>query len=143
MKKCRSCLQLLDVNNFRKNKRSADGYATICKICIGQYEKHWYKNNPKRRASIVQNNSKQIERNRITVISYLQTHPCIDCGEADIVVLDFDHQGNKRMEVSCMMHSAYSTETLLLEMDKCKVRCANCHRRKTARENNWLKAGIA
>jgi hypothetical protein len=62
---------------------------------------------------------------------YLLQHPCVDCGEADPVVLDFDHvRGVKRKEVSKLVTA--STKTLLEEIAKCDVRCANCHRRRTA-----------
>jgi hypothetical protein len=28
---------------------------------------------------------------------------------------------------------------VLSEIEKCDVRCINCHRRKTARDNRWSK----
>lgn len=54
---------------------------------------------------------------------------CIDCGYAEhAVALQFDHTGDdKRMNVSDMIRSDYSWETIKVEIDKCEVRCANCH----------------
>lgn len=55
---------------------------------------------------------------------------CVDCGETDPVVLDFDHvSGRKSAGVSRMRTS--SLPKLLTEIAKCEVRCANCHRRVT------------
>jgi hypothetical protein len=71
---------------------------------------------------------------------YLLEHPCVDCGEPDPVVLDFDHVGGvKTANVSYLLNSAAGWERVESEMKKCEVRCANCHRRKTAREQNWYK----
>ena len=84
---------------------------------------------------------RQKTRNRIKnyVSMYLSTHPCVDCGEEDPTVLEFDHvRGEKRFCVSrAVSHGTW--EVLLEEIDKCDVRCANCHRRKTAKDQGWYK----
>lgn len=68
---------------------------------------------------------------------YLSTHPCVDCGEGDPIVLEFDHvYGVKRLAVSHMIGS-FSWATIAEEIGKCEVRCANCHRRKTAAQFAW------
>jgi hypothetical protein len=68
-------------------------------------------------------------------------HSCVDCGESDPLVLDFDHvRGMKKRHVSRMISGGTSIETLRKEIEKCVVRCANCHRRKTARELAWFKS---
>lgn len=56
-------------------------------------------------------------------------HGCIDCGYAQhAVALQFDHIGDdKKMNVSDMIRSDYSWITILEEIRKCEVRCANCH----------------
>jgi hypothetical protein len=78
------------------------------------------------------------------VIDYLLRHPCIDCGEDDLIVLEFDHRdpSTKRMAVSSLLR--YSSWSLIeAEIAKCDVRCANCHRRKTARERDYRKVALA
>ena len=54
---------------------------------------------------------------------------CVDCGYKEhAVALQFDHIGDdKKMNVSDMIRSDYSWVTILQEIDKCEVRCANCH----------------
>ena len=67
------------------------------------------------------------------LFNYLETHPCVDCGESDPVVLEFDHvRGKKSYNVSMMGWVGFPWDSLLREIAKCEVRCANCHRRKTA-----------
>ena len=71
---------------------------------------------------------------RVNVFAYLSEHPCVDCGEADVVVLEFDHvKGIKKGNISAMMQQGFSWEAVLEEINKCEVRCANCHRRATYR----------
>lgn len=71
-------------------------------------------------------------RNRVFVDEYLKNHPCVDCGEADPLVLDFDHVfGVKLKSISAMISAGTKLFTLKEEIMKCQVRCANCHRRIT------------
>jgi hypothetical protein len=74
----------------------------------------------------------------------LLSHPCVDCGEADPIVLDFDHvTGKKRKGVSDLAGQGFNIEALKAEIAKCVVRCANCHRRRTAKQlghYKWLTA---
>ena len=75
------------------------------------------------------------KRNREIVDEHLRTHPCVDCSESDIVVLDFDHmRGVKKEHVCDMVHQARVEATLRAEIAKCDICCANCHRRKTAKQ---------
>jgi hypothetical protein len=79
------------------------------------------------------------DRNRNFITEFLKTHPCVDCGETDILVLEFDHvRGKKTGNVSAMVNSAFSLEAVRREVSKCEVRCANCHRRRTAEQFRWL-----
>jgi hypothetical protein len=74
------------------------------------------------------------------VLGYLKSHPCVDCGETDPIVLDFDHvRGEKRYAVTAMISHQFGLKTIAKEMEKCDIRCANCHRRKTALTQNWSR----
>lgn len=77
------------------------------------------------------------KRHRVKVRSklfdYLSSRKCADCGENDPVVLEFDHTDRKMKfkTVAKMLSGHYSWESISREIDKCEIRCANCHRRKT------------
>lgn len=75
------------------------------------------------------------------ILAYLKEHPCVDCGEADPIVLEFDHRGGKTMALTDMARQCKSLVAVITEIEKCDVRCANCHRRKTYRERNLKHRG--
>lgn len=82
------------------------------------------------------------KRHRIKVrgklFDYLSTKKCIDCGEDDPIVLEFDHKKPelKFKSLSKMLSGHWSWESLTEEIAKCDIRCANCHRRKTYLQQN-------
>lgn len=81
------------------------------------------------------------EELRQVIFNYLKDKGCITCGEADRVVLDFDHKDQKEKEFSISegLARVYSKQKVLKEIEKCDVLCSNCHRRKTAKQLNWNK----
>jgi hypothetical protein len=56
---------------------------------------------------------------------------CVDCGEKNHIVLDFDHIRDKKYNVSRMIHDGFSWKAIMREIQKCEVVCANCHRIRT------------
>ena len=70
-------------------------------------------------------------RRRGAVRWYKLLHPCADCENGDPRVLDFDHvRGKKLFNINEGM--TYSFGTILAEIEKCDVVCANCHRIREA-----------
>jgi len=63
---------------------------------------------------------------------------CKICKEKDPIVLDFDHKDgvNKLGNLCEMINNSYSMKTIKAEIRKCDVLCANCHRRRTAKQFN-------
>ncbi len=70
---------------------------------------------------------------RASLFNFLSERSCIDCGEKDPIVLEFDHRDSKSKfkVVAKMLSGHYSWKSVELEIKKCDIRCANCHRRKT------------
>ena len=77
---------------------------------------------------------RSVERKSKVVSDWLSSHPCIDCGESDPIVLEFDHILPKSHGVRIVVQGWGSMKRLLDEIAKCEIRCANCHRRRHARE---------
>lgn len=70
-------------------------------------------------------------RNLFYVRDALLKSGCVDCGIADLLVLECDHIGPKEANVSKLVRDGYSLARIQAEIDRCEVRCANCHRRRT------------
>ncbi len=139
-KKCTGCGEIKSINDdFHLKTKGKEARRSKCKTCyIEAKKKNRIKNKEAYTKYDKQHNKKCIERNRNIVVGYLNEHPCVDCGESNLVVLVFDHvNGDKRFTINHAVRKMVSVETLIKEIAKCEVRCANCHAIKTAREQNW------
>jgi hypothetical protein len=137
---CTGCEKEKDFEqDFHKNKSQKDGHAPWCKQCVNASTKRWASSKhgiAKKRAVT----REKIQRNKEFVFSYLSTHPCIDCPESDPVVLEFDHvRGEKKDIISKLIFKTVSIARIVAEIEKCVVRCANCHRRKTAKDRTYFR----
>lgn len=141
MKICSICKLEKSLSDFSKAPTKKDGYSYKCKECQRKYSKTWYSHNSVNHIKNVgQNNRKYRDRLEKIVFDYLKSHPCVDCGEDDIFVLDFDHvRGIKRAPISNLVHRKWTEASFWKEINKCEIRCANCHRRQTnlRNKNNW------
>lgn len=84
-----------------------------------------------------ENKRKRRVLSHLAVKNYLLHHSCIDCGETDVVVLQFDHKIDKKKNITDMIRHDYSVTSIFKEIEKCDIRCANCHMRKTANDFDW------
>ncbi len=88
-----------------------------CKSCFVEYKRVWYELNGERhRAHAKERRALAEDENQRRMWEYLATHPCVDCGERDPVVLHFDHQRDKRRDVSFMCSSGGAWSTILEEI---------------------------
>ena len=73
-----------------------------------------------------------VKQNRLKCVEFLLKHPCVDCGENDIIVLEFDHILPKVKTVTKRVSAGQRWAKVQEEIDRCQVRCCNCHRRRHA-----------
>lgn len=134
---CGHCSLDLPVANFNKNLAKKDGLQAHCRDCSHKRFKRYYAaNREKQRGEISKRKKVVIAENKKRLFDYLSKHPCVDCGESDPIVLELDHvRGNKTMHVSRMLAYGGAWATIVNEIAKCDVRCANCHRRRTLRNS--------
>lgn len=144
MKRCGICGLNKRKSSFNKHVSTHDGLQSRCKKCKRKESRQYYKKHAKRmRKQILLSRRKRIEENYVKLLKFLEVKKCVDCGEGDPIVLDFDHvNGNKIFDIGSFVSRGYSWERTFKEIKKCVVRCANCHRRKTAREGNFRRLRI-
>lgn len=115
-----------------------------CRECTKRASKIAYR---KKRSYYIQENIrlKRARKKKLLLFlrEYFSTNPCVDCGIDDSFVLQFDHvKGTKKMSIATIVSSGLSIDTFLIEVEKCEVRCANCHLRKTAGERAYYRHNI-
>jgi len=140
MKVCNHCKEEKDYSDFNKNKNRPDGLQARCRECQRSYDKkYWEKvTNASKEGKLIGIKLRRIQA-RQYIYDYLKLNPCIDCGETNPIVLEFDHKDSivKSFNISNATHR--SIESIQNEIDKCDIRCANCHRLRTAKQFNWYK----
>jgi hypothetical protein len=95
-------------------------------------KRHYEANKDKMKSRARQAASIARVRNASFVFDHKANHPCVDCGNSDPVVLEFDHTGTDKLaNVSDMVKNGLSLKRIQEEIDKCDVVCANCHRIRT------------
>lgn len=140
---CLRCRETLPYEMFYTRPSQKTGYGTTCRLCLNNLQQQ--RRASKKAKGLSENRHSVASRKarlkkRIYILEYLKTHPCIDCGENHLAVLDFDHvRGVKSESVTVMLSHAYSQKRIDEEIAKCEVRCANCHRKRTASTQRWAR----
>ena len=140
MRKCSKCGLMLPVSDFQIRDREKGTYRNRCLECRREYDRAYYKRNADKYKQYRRSNQPRYRaKRRYLLMEYLSTKRCVDCGIADPVVLELDHvRGDKEFNIADKVFM-YAWSRVLREIEKCEVRCANCHRRKTARDFKWFK----
>jgi hypothetical protein len=143
---CTGCGQTKEADAFGYRNKAAGRRHRRCKTCVAGYSRTHYVARKARYIAASRKNSHRRRRGLARlVIEYLRTHPCVDCGQDDPLVLDFDHVDptKRRGTVYRLVHQGLSWATVETEIAKCLVRCANCHHGRTAQQFRWLKIEFA
>src|SRR5437660_10224994 len=132
MRACTKCGELKPLEAFPPVRRGEPKLESGCRDCFAEANaRNYRKNHEREKTRLIRQVAERRAEVRTKIIEYLREHPCVDCGESDIVVLEFDHVADKVADVSVYAGGGRSWARVKAEIDKCEVRCANCHRRKT------------
>jgi 5-methylcytosine-specific restriction endonuclease McrA len=142
-KTCTKCYLQKPLDDFPWKYKTLGVRHAVCKTCTAQRSNVWYQENKTAHIQNVKANKDQARiEARIFIFEYLASHPCKKCGESDPVVLEFDHLRDKEKNVANLIDDGASIERLERELSRCQVLCANCHRRKTAKDRGWFRGKL-
>jgi hypothetical protein len=133
MKICIKCQQSKSLDQYLKTGTDNKYIRNKCRACHNEDQK------PKCKEHYENNKASYIKRNKPAKILLRQFYielkhnkPCSDC--KDIFpwwILEFDHRDSKTKLHNVSYLATISKEKLLLEVAKCDLVCANCHKNRT------------
>ncbi len=136
---CTRCGEVKEVEQFNFKIRSRGLRSSHCRSCSSRYVKAHYENNKQYYLDKAYKRNFRIRQEfRSYIWTYLSSHPCVDCGESDPIVLEFDHVKEKSFTISSAGRNKKLAD-IIKEIEQCEIRCANCHRRKTSKQFGWHK----
>jgi hypothetical protein len=119
----------------RKHRAQRHNY---CRPCHAAYKQEHYEKHKDRYVAQAGRRKRTLAHERADyLLDFFSERSCVDCGEGDPLVLEFDHLANKKFNIAKGLRDR-PWQAVLDEIAKCEVVCANCHRRRTA-----LRAGSA
>lgn len=140
--KCKVCGRDKPVEVFVWSRKCLGTRRNKCQTCNRKIVRDWYIKHKRRHiAHATYSRRARGLKTHKWIVDYLLTHPCVDCGEADIRVLSFDHmkKRSKRFTIGCAIgHKPLSV--IQREIAKCAVRCANCHFKRHTRYS--IRSGL-
>jgi hypothetical protein len=143
MNRCSRCRTEKPAEEFAWHRRARGQRDTYCRRCRAEYKQEHYRANKQRYiAAARQRNKALLEERTHYMVDFLREHPCVDCGESDPVVLEFDHLRDKKFGIADGIRNR-NWQDVLDEIAKCEVVCANCHRRRTAKRGGFHRAAVA
>jgi hypothetical protein len=134
LRRCGRCEHHLPIESFNRHR---DGLQWWCRSCFAAYFRD--RGDKHRRQSYAAKLERQ-QALRAQILDHLRHQPCVDCGEANPVVLEFDHVGEKIASISVLLSQCATRKALAAEIARCEVVCTNCHRRRTAMRAGWRRA---
>jgi len=102
-----------------------------------EFRRKWYAKNKGSEKAHVKRRKNEIKK---WFEDYKRNLKCSNCAESHPAIIDFHHEGHrkKEREISFMVANGYSVDKIKDELKKCRILCANCHRKLHWRKNKNL-----
>ena len=134
------CGELKPIDDFAWRRRARGQRDNFCRPCRSAYGKEHYAANRQRYVDQARVRKRALARERTALlIEYFKSHVCVDCGERILSCSSSTISATSRLTWAQALPYR-SWESILAEIAKCEVVCANCHRRRTGRRRGSLRA---
>jgi hypothetical protein len=92
------------------------------------YRRKWYAKNKESEKAHVRRRKLEIKK---WFKNYKKNLKCSKCSESHPATLEFHHKFGSKKEkaIGNMVNDGVSIKNILIEIKKCQVLCANCHRK--------------
>ena len=140
MKKCAHCKEFKHLDEYAYSNKILKRRQKHCRDCMRKFNRQSYlRRSEKKKQQVAEDKVNRRAEAKQFIWDYLTTRSCVDCGESDPRVLEFDHVRGKKVDaISNLPNRGFSLDRIQKEIRKCEVRCSNCHRRKTHKERGWF-----
>jgi hypothetical protein len=99
-RKCYRCGEPKPAEEFAWRRKAKGQRDSFCRPCRSAYGREHYVANRQRYIDQAAMVKRRLRHERtLALIEYFRTHPCVQCGEADPVVLEFDHVRDKAFDI--------------------------------------------
>jgi hypothetical protein len=131
LKICSRCKVGKDESDFHKQSRH-------CKACKSEFDRVYFRKVKEQRTAYKQ---KRREENRQRLYDYLVGKRCEweGCEVTDPDMLTFDHLDRSQKRAGVPQLMGYSWKTILAEIGKCRILCANHHYKWTIQQMGYKR----
>ena len=141
---CHPSEKTVDIARIHSIKGSSENLLILLKeelakgeyVCVNCHRKRTYSREPNNSRLKYLSDPESVSKRIHLKYAYdlLSQSSCLDCGEDDFLVLEFDHVRDKKTNnISTLVRRSnrVSLDALKNEIAKCEIRCANCHQMRT------------
>jgi hypothetical protein len=146
VKRCGKCGKEKPETEFAFRQGHSGRLRSYCKLCMAAYHHAWIRKDYLARKDycltrVIARRKFLKSEARRQMLDYLKGKSCEFCGESDIRTLDFDHidPSIKSFSVAHGIGMAMTWKAIFAEIQKCRLICANCHRKRTAEQFGWYR----
>lgn len=128
-KTCTKCKNDFSIDGFPTINKKTNKKSSLCANCKREYDREWWAKHKHLKLEEKRVRSKRRHKSlRLYIVNFLKKTKCILCEISDWRVLEFHHRDQNEKKFNLANGPSYSLREIKIEIAKCDVVCANCHK---------------